>query len=135
MNMKITEQTPIHFFVGDKSNLNWNDIRLESFLEIPNNGKVRFKAIESIHLFAHTSIEETEVCSYQVSFGRNDCTYSGHDSLKSLIEKMQSNFPIYGFKNVSKEEYLIFRAKTFKLLNQHPFANYENLEVNCDLKL
>jgi hypothetical protein len=123
-----TDKMPMHFFVADKSNQDWHDVRLESYLQVSDNDKTRFKVIESIHLFAHAFIEQTEICSYQVSFGRDDCMWSGHNSLKSLVDQKLSDAPIYGFKIVNKEEYIKLRAKTFELLNQHPFTDYEKLK-------
>ena len=44
--MKITEETPIHYFIKDESDKDFYKIELESYLEIPQQaGKSDFKLL------------------------------------------------------------------------------------------
>lgn len=131
--MKITKDTPIHYFIKDESNSDWYNIELESYLEIPQpNGNSDFKQIEDIRLFMHTDIKEHEVCSFQIHFGRNDCQYSGHKNLSELKKLKESDPSIYRFKLVSKEEYFVLRNKLFDIYLAHPATNFDMLQVGSE---
>ena len=62
-----------------------------------------------------TRIEEHELCSFQIDFGRNDCQYSGDKTLTDLRELKESDASIYRFKLVDKSEYFQLRKKVFEL--------------------
>ncbi|WP_281991225.1 hypothetical protein [Aquimarina aggregata] len=126
--MKITKDTPIHYFIKDRSNSDWYNLDLEAYLEIPQgDGKSKFQVIEDIHLFYNTDLKNYESGSFQISLGRDSCHYSGHDTIHKLIEQQQRDVPIYGFKKVSKDEYLALRDKAFKIYLNHRNLDFEKL--------
>ncbi|MEZ0182631.1 hypothetical protein AB9T89_10325 [Flavobacterium oncorhynchi] len=130
--MRITVENKMHFFVRDESSDGFTDIRIESFMAIPQrNNETKFRRIEDIRLFYHVDIENYEVGSFTIDFGRNDCCYSGHKSEKELYAYMQSDISICNFKSASKEDYLLMREKALKKFLEHRCADFSKLEIGC----
>ena len=129
----ITKENKIHFFIKDKSDQEFINIDLESYMEIPQrDDKIDFKRIEDLRLFFKRNIEEYECAGFQIEFGRNDCHFSGCKTVKELYKYMQSDSPIYNFKPVSKKEYLELRDEAFEIFLKHKCADYSKLEIGSE---
>jgi hypothetical protein len=129
----ITKENKIHFFIKDESCQNFVKIELESYMAIPqHDSEIRFKRIEDIRIFYHRDIENCEVASFKIDFGRNDCMYSSCQSVKELYKYQQSDTCIYNFKPASKEDYLALREKAFGIFLKHRMADYSKLEIGSE---
>lgn len=129
----ITKENKIHFFIKDESDENFVKIELESYMAIPqHDGEIRFKRIEDIRMFYHRDIENCELGSFEIDFGRNDCLYSGCKSVKELYKYQQSDTSIYNFNPASKEDYLALRKKAFRIFLKHRCTDYSKLEIGSE---
>lgn len=128
--MKITKENKIHYFIKDESNESFVDIKLESFMTIPQNDlELKFKRIESIRLFFSVDIENYECGSFNIDFGRNDCHFSGHKTVRELNSYMRSDRLICNYETASKKDYLELRDKVFKIFLDHRCADFSKLEI------
>ncbi|MES2379711.1 MAG: hypothetical protein V4538_01630 [Bacteroidota bacterium] len=133
--MKITEHTPIHYFIKEEYNHAFHQIYLYSYLEIPQQDNYsRFKQMEKIRLFFSKDLDNHEVGVFEINFGRNDCMYSGHKTLKELVKQKTSNSSIENFKVANQEQYLALRQKAFDIYLSHPKTNFDKLQIGSEYK-
>jgi hypothetical protein len=131
--MKITRNTPIHYFIKDESDKSFHKMEAESYLEIPQrDGTSNFKRIEDVRLFIAKDVQDHEIISFQFGGGRNDCMGHWAKNLKDLVESQESDVDIYRFKKVDQKSYLEQRSKIFEIYLNHPKTDYSRLKVGSE---
>ena len=128
--MKITEHTPIHYFIRNEVNDSFHKIELEAYLEIPQSTDVsKFRCIEDIRLFNSKDMDNHEIITFQCDGGRNTVVHSWANNLKDLVEYKESDASICRFKKTDKESYLILRETVFRIYMSHPKTDFDKLEI------
>ena len=127
--MRITKETPIHYFIKDRSNDTWHNLEMESYLEIPQrNGTSKFSRLEGVSLFMSKDQENHEVISFHYDGGRNDCMGHWAKKKQELVKEKESDADIYRFTSTDRETYLKLREEVFKIYLTHPKTDFERLK-------
>lgn len=134
--MENKKKTAVHFFVVEKSDLHFQNIKIEAWKE---NKNVVYESEPGTFRSVFTLLEQIKIFSYNVStpsyytFSIRSGTSmaSGHsaESLEEFLkEKVEDTYSYPAPLQVStREEYLALRKKIFDLYAKNPLIEFKNL--------